>query len=148
MDINTFLVKAKKSTYASGKPPQKMADGFEEFTYEEENYKYKDKYHAKDPKPFGGEEIVWQNGKAVWIMNYYGFILSNEVDSKAVYEFLRKAMSLVNKEKPFRGPSNLKEEDFEYKNNVEGNISNFKGTERILFKDKEVYRLEYPGGKL
>ena len=148
MKLNTFLVKAKKNTYASGNPPKKLEDGFEEFVFEEGKYKYRDRYHAKDPRPFGGEEVVWKNGRATWMMNYYGYMVSTKVNSKEVYVFLRKAMSLVNEEKPFRGPSQFKEGDFEYKDENEGDVNQFRGTERILFKGKEVYRLEYHGGKL
>ncbi|MBS3157249.1 hypothetical protein J4442_03720 [Candidatus Woesearchaeota archaeon] len=148
MELVDFIVKAKKQTYASGKPARKLEDGFEEFVYEEGGYKYRDKYHAEDPKPFGGEEIVWQNGKAIWIMNYYGYMLSDNIDSKRVYGFLRKAMSLVDEQRPFRGPSHLKEGDFEYIDEGKGTLDNFKGTERILYKGEDVYRLEYHGGRV
>lgn len=142
------MVKAKKNTYASGKKPNILEDGFEEFEYVEGDLKYRDRYHAKDPKPFGGEEVVWYKGKTIWMMNYYGYMLSDKVDSKPVYEFLRKAMSLVNEQRPFRGASSLKEGDFEYKDSSEGDVNQFRGTERILFKGKEVYRLDYHGGVL
>ncbi|MFH0713968.1 MAG: DUF5680 domain-containing protein [Candidatus Micrarchaeota archaeon] len=116
--------------------------------FEGNGFKYRDRYHARDSRPFGGEEIVWQNGKAIWIMNYYGYILSYKIDCKKVYDFLRKAMSLVNEKRPFRGPSHLKEGDFEYIDKSEGTLDNFKGTERILFQGEEVYKLEYHGGKV
>ncbi|HLC31162.1 MAG TPA: hypothetical protein VJK51_00705 [Candidatus Nanoarchaeia archaeon] len=50
MELNTFLLKAKQDTYASGKKPTKLADGFKEFIYEETDYKYQDRYHARDRK--------------------------------------------------------------------------------------------------
>ena len=147
MKLADFIVKAKKATYASGNASKKLGDGFEEFSYEEGTYKYRDRYHAQDPKPFGGEEVVWENGKAVWIMNYYGFIVGEVIHSE-LYAFLRKAMSLLTKDKPFRGPPLFEEGDFEYSNFVSGMIDNFKGTEIIKFKGKEVYCLEYHGGNL
>jgi len=148
MDIKEFVLKAKKSTYASGKKPILLADGFEEFLYREEDYEYRDRYYAKDPKPFGGEEVVWKKGKAVWVMHYYGFVLDSKIKNELLYGFLRKAMSLITKDNPFRGPSNFKESEFEYKNQSEGDFSRFKGFERIFFRGKEVYRLEYHGGEL
>ncbi|MBS3139680.1 hypothetical protein J4479_01610 [Candidatus Woesearchaeota archaeon] len=148
MELVNFVVKAKKQTYASGNPAKKLEDGFEEFFYEEGDYRYRDRYHARDPRPFGGEEIVWQNGKAVWIMNYYGYMLSDKIDSKKVYGFLRKAMSRIDKQRPFRGPSHFKEEDFKYIDKSEGDLDNFIGTERILYTGEEVYRLEYHGGRI
>lgn len=148
MELVDFIVRAKRNTYASGNKAAKLEDGFEEFIFEEGNFRYRDRYHAKDPRPFGGEEVVWQSGKAIWIMNYYGYILDQKIDSEIVYRFLRKAMGLVDKSRPFRGPSHFKEEDFEYIDESKGTLDNFKGTERILFKGKEVYRLEYHGGKI
>jgi hypothetical protein len=149
MSLNEFIVKAKKNTYASGKPPKKLEDGFEEFTFKEGKYNYRDRYHAIDPKPFGGQECVWENGKLddpIWIMNYYGYILSDKAEHKEVYGFLRKAMSLVNEKIPFRGPVSFKEGDFEYMNKVSGDVNRFKGIEKIKFKGKVVYVLEYHGG--
>ena len=147
MKFKDFLVKAKKETYASGNSPKKLADGFEEFSFEEGKYKYQDRYYARDPNPFGGEEVVFKDEKPVWMMNYYGFILG-KVSHSDLYAFLRKAMSALSANKPFRGPSKLKEGSFEYTNIVKGNIDNFIGTEIIYFKGKEVYKLEYHGGKL
>jgi len=57
-------------------------------------------------------------------------------------------MMLLTKEKPFRGPSRFNEGDFEYLNEVEGDIYKVKGTETIYFKGEKVYQLEYHGGKL
>lgn len=147
MKLAAFLVKAKKATYASGNRAQKLTDGFEMFTFEEGDYTYQDKYRAQDPNPFGGEEVVWHKGKAIWLMNYYGFILAPVLHSD-LYAFLRKAMSLLTEDAPFRGPASLKEGDFEYVNAVSGTVDNFKGTEVIRFKGTNVYRLEYHGGSL
>ena len=148
MELAYFMVKAKRNTYASGNPPLKLPDGFDEFVYEEGEYKYRDRYHAKDPRPFGGEEVVWQNGKVIWMMNYYGYMVSNGINSKEVYVFLRKAMSKIDEKRPFRGPARLKEGDFEYRDESAGDVNQFKGTERIFHKGKEIYRLEYHGGKI
>lgn len=148
MNLTSFLIKAKKNTYASGNSSKKLEDGFEEFIFEEGMYRYRDRYYAKDPHPFGGEEVVWWNGNPVWMMNYYGSMISTKVNSKDVYTFLRSAMSLVNEKRPFRGPSQFKKGDFEYKDESWGDVNQFRGTERILFKGEEVYSLEYHGGTL
>lgn len=148
MELTKFLVKAKTATYASGNKPKIMEDGFEEFIFSEGDLVYRDRYYAKDPKPFGGEEVVFLNGKPIWMMNYYAYGISDDMDHHKVYEFLRKAMKLLTEERPFRGPASLKEGDFEYKDVSEGNVSKFKGTEKIFFKGKEVYRLEYVGGEV
>ena len=148
MELVEFIVKAKIHTYASGKKATKLKEGFEEFVFKEGDFEYRDRYHARDPKPFGGQEVVWQNGKAIWIMNYYGYMSSDKINSETLYEFLRKAIGLVDKNKPFRGPSNFKDNKFEYRNQSEGDFNCFKGVEIILLKGKEVYRLEYHGGMI
>lgn len=145
-ELAKFLVKAKGHSYASGKKATKIEGGFNEFAFEDGDFMYKDKYHARDPNPFGGEEVVWHKGEAVWMMNFYGFMLDQEIDSKVVYEFLRKAMSLVREERPFRGPSEFVDGDFKYTDESEGDVARFKGTERIFFRGREVYRLHYHGG--
>ncbi|MBI2452507.1 hypothetical protein HYV50_05560 [Candidatus Pacearchaeota archaeon] len=146
MKLADFIAKAKKSTYASGAKPKILEDGFEELSYEERGLHYRDRW--KGTNPFGGEEIVKEKDKVIWIMNYYGIVFSIKVESEKVYEFLRKAMNLVSRERPFRGPSHFKEGDFEYFDKSEGTLDRFKGIERILYMDEEVYRLEYHGGKL
>ncbi len=145
MELAKFLVNAKISTYASvGEREEKvLEDGSYELTYEEGEYKYRDRYFGFNP--FIGEEVVWQNGKIIWAMNYYGGITS-EIPAKEIYAFLKKAMRQVKEDRPFRGPGNFREGDFEYIDESEGDVNNFIGAERILYKGKEVYKLSYQGG--
>lgn len=146
MDLIDFIVKAKKHTYASGRKSRVLDDGFEELTFSEGDLFYRDRWAGSNP--FGGEEVVMENGKAIWIMNYYGLSFSTEVDAKKVYEFLRMAMKRVGTDRPFRGPLRFSEGDFEYLDESEGSIDKFRGTERILYKGKDVYRLNYHGGRV
>ena len=151
MELAKFIVKAKKDTYASGKKAQKLEDGSERFTFEEGDLKYQDTYFAFDNEfdgAFFGTEIFWNKGKMCWCMNYYGQVNSQNVSTQEVYALLRKAISVVSEDKPFRGPAHLKERDFEYRDESAGDVNQFRGTERILHKGKEVYRLEYNGGKI
>ena len=151
MELAKFIVKAKIDTYASGKKAVKLIDGSERFTFEEGDLKYQDTYFAFDNQfdgAFFGTEIVWNKGKMCWCMNYYGQVNSPDASTHNVYSLLRKAMSAVSKDKPFRGPAHLKEGDFEYIDESIGDINQFRGTEKILHKGMEVYRLEYHGGKI
>ncbi|PJB08627.1 hypothetical protein CO122_01295, partial [bacterium (Candidatus Gribaldobacteria) CG_4_9_14_3_um_filter_33_9] len=52
----------------------------------------------------------------------------------------------VLENKPFRGPDNFKQGDFEYFNKVEGVVENFQGEEAIFYKKQLVYKLNYHGG--
>ena len=146
MKLNEFLVKAKIESYASGGEggEKKLPDGTKELNYEEGNFKYRDRYFGFNP--FSGEEVVWENGKVIWVMNYYGETFGNIFLAKKVFEFLKKAMKQITAERPFRGPKNFKEDDFEYTDENKGNVGNFEGVERIFYKGKEIYNLVYHGG--
>jgi len=148
MDFKSFLVKAKVNSYpTSGEGGEKIReDGGKEFSYSEKDYKYVDIYYGHDP--FIGKEIVWKEGKLRWGMNYYGSISSDKMKSKEVYTFLKKALSQIDQEHPFRGPKEFTEGQLRYVNEVKGNINFFQGTKHILLYGKKVYSLFYHGGMI
>ncbi len=92
MELSKFIVKAKIATYASeGKANERaLEDSAKELNFESDSYKYRDRYYGFNP--FTREEIVWQDDKIVWSMNYYGKIISNIVSTKQIYKFLKMAM--------------------------------------------------------
>ncbi len=144
----TFLVKAKKATYASqGESNEKvLEDGATEFSNGKGIFKYRDRYYGFNP--FAGEEVVWNNGESVWAMNYYGRIVDASISPKEIYAFLKKALRRVKKELPYRGPVRFKEGKFEYRNKTKGSIDEFLGEEIIRYNTKEVYKLQYHGGSI
>ena len=146
MDFISFLLKAKLKTYATrGEGNERdLEDGTREMTYQEENYLYRDRYYGFNP--FVGEEVVWENGKAIWAMNYYGMVTDESVQAGDVYRFLQEAMQRITAERPFRGPDEYREGDFVYQDTSEGNLSQFSGEETIFFQKKQVYLLTYHGG--
>ena len=148
MELSYFLVKAKTKTYASvGERSEKtLLDGCKELEYSDGNFLYRDRYYGFNP--FIGEEVVFDNGKFIWGMNYYGTLLDDSISAIQVYRFLQKAMRLVREDRPYRGPSKYEEGDFEYIDESEGNIENFYGTETISFKGEKIYKLYYHGGSI
>ena len=146
MKLNEFLVKAKIATYATqGEANERILnDTCKELIFEDGELKYRDRYYGFNS--FVGEEIVWKGDKIIWSMNYYGKIHKTEIKPKKIYEFLKKAMRQISKERPFRGPNNFKEGDFEYIDESKGDVDFFKGTEKIFYKGEEVHILEYHGG--
>ena len=146
MKLIKFLVKAKKKGYASnGEGGERiLKNGAKELRFKEGDFEYVDTYYGFNP--FIGEEIVFENGKFIWGMNYFGKVFNkNTFFAKKVYSFLKKSMILFNKEMPFRGPKNFKEGDFKYTNKTKGNIKKFNGNEIIFYKGKKVYELNYHG---
>lgn len=144
--MKDFLVKAKKNTYASFKVrmQKRLEDGSKEFLFKEGNFIYRDRYFGS--KKFVGEEIVFKNEKAVWSMNYFGGMLSEDISSKNTYNFLKKTLMQVSIERPFRGPKFFEEGDFIYKDKSVGGVDNFSGTEEIFYKGNKIYELKYHGG--
>ena len=141
-----FLVKAKKSTYAAGDKADKIIedDKSTSLFFEEGNWKYHDNYIGGEP--YGGRELVFFQGKPVYIMVYYGWVAQSVADPASVYKILQKALSLIPEDKPFRGPEECKNEDLLYVNTVKGVVSNFFGEEVISRGNKELYRAKYMGG--
>ncbi|MBY9004255.1 MAG: hypothetical protein KGD73_09815 [Candidatus Lokiarchaeota archaeon] len=148
MELSNFLVKAKINTYANiGERGEKiLQDGCKELEYSERNFQYSDRYYGFNP--FIGEEVIFDNGEFIWGMNYYGGVSGDQISAIDVYRFLQKAMRLVREDRPYRGPSNYTEGNFEYVDKSEGNLDSFYGFETIFFKGKEVYKLHYHGGMI
>ncbi len=145
MELNEFLIKAKKSTYASSGEggEKKLEDGTRELVFEEGEFKYRDRYFGFNP--FIGQEVVWKNGKVIWVMNYWGSIFKDTVSPKEVYEFLKKALLQPDKLLPIRGPEKFEEGDFHYRNVGGGDLDNFQHVEVILYKGERVYELACHG---
>jgi len=143
-ELAQFIVKAKRNTYAGKGEGQRRSDGSKNLQYKEGDYVYRDKYFGSER--FGGEEVVWLTEKPVWLMNYHGGIEKKIVDSKRVFAFLRKALSQVSVDRPFRGPRFYQEGDFKYVDSSSGDTTCFKGTEEITYRGETVHRLEYAGG--
>ncbi len=145
MELAAFLVRAKVACYADGGGKASvLEDGTKELVYEQDGYRYRDRYLGFDP--FVGEEVVWQGDRVAWSMNYYGGLTDVSVPAGQVYSFLQKAMRQVQEDRPFRGPRLLVEGDWQYQDESEGTIARFRGIERIHWQGREVYRLDYHGG--
>ena len=148
-ELAKFLVRAKKETYAGdGKELEPQRPSFRELEYKEGDWEYRDSYSGFYFAP--GQEVVRFKGEPVWTMAYSGGMLKEYHGdfefAKTTFNFLKKALMLIKEERPFRGPLNLKEGDYEYKDESKGDITNFKGEEVILFKGKIVFRQHYIGG--
>lgn len=145
-ELRKFLIEAKKNTYArSGEiNEKKLEDGGQEFIFEKGKWKYRDRYFGYDP--FIGQEVVWENGKAVWVMNYCGKILSDIISAKEIFGFLKKV--LLNPEEliPLRGPEKFEEGDLKYFNIGGGFLDHFQHVESIHYKGQRVYELVCHGG--
>jgi hypothetical protein len=70
---------------------------------------------------FIGQELLWRSDRLIWGMNYYGALTAPVPPEFG--DFLKKALRQVREERPFRGPHLLLEDDFEYVDESQGDIS-------------------------
>jgi len=150
-ELVRFLLRGRNAGYAGHAEKVKTTQrpGFKEFPpYREGSFEYLDSYAGNYYAP--GQEIIRYNDKPVWNMAYNGGMLPNyhgdrELSQKT-FRFLSKALQRVKAARPFRGPDRFVEMNFEYINESQGDVTNFKGTERIMYKGKEVFHQDYIGG--
>ncbi|KYK26233.1 hypothetical protein AYK26_05490 [Euryarchaeota archaeon SM23-78] len=150
-ELTNFILRARKHGYVGGaeKLIKPQRPGFKEFQpYVKGDFEYVDSYAGYYYAP--GQEVIRYKEAPVWNMSYNGGMLlrfHGDLEfSKKTYEFLKKALAEVKPERPFRGPERFTDGNFKYHDESEGDITNFKGTERIFFRGVEVYRQDYIGG--
>lgn len=150
--LEEFLLKAFSQTYAgNGKPTEKPERaGFIEMIYEENPWHYLDSYTGYFRS--WGQELVRFGGEPFWICEYGGGMEDKYHEDSAfasqTFDFLKKAL-LAKKDIPGfipRGPQQFKEKEFEYKSEWTGDVSSFKGSEIIRFKDESVFNHDFIGG--
>lgn len=146
-EFKKFIKEAKVNTYAKSdeRGAQILKDGGKKFEYKKDNFYYRDIYYGFNP--FVGEEVVYQDKNPVWGMNYFGFILADDLTEKEISSFLRK--SLIQEYDgiiPVRGPREFSENNWTYKLSVNGDLSRFTGQEKILRDGRVVYQLFLHGG--
>ncbi len=145
-ELGRFLVSAKKATYASGDVAEKVKedDGSTTLTFEAGKFRYHDNYFGGEP--YGGREVVWREGKPIYMMVYYGSVEKEVEDIRAVYQVLQRALSLLPPDCPYRGPAEYIEGDYRYVNEYVGEVGNFSGRETISCAGEVIYEARYVGG--
>ena len=150
-DMVEFLIEAREHGYqGKGKKEKKpQIPDHNEFYYKKGDFEYRDSYPEGDSTT-GGREVILYKGKEVWQMFYNGGMLPQFQGkpklAKKTYAFLKKALCKVDKLHPFRGPARFTSKKNVYVNQSEGDITRFKGTEKIYHKFSEVFSQDYIGG--
>ena len=157
-ELAQFVVNAKKNCYSGNGQEERFRDGSKLLTYQENPFHYTDNY-AGFYQAHGTEIVRWQkaDGQRLWQMSYSGGMLpkyrGNEEFAKLAFKFLKKALSEVSQDKPFRGPEGkiFRIEDpeysgWEYNAKTEGDLTNFSGKEEIFNGLKCVFLNDYIGG--
>lgn len=154
-ELTYFIVKSKKNCYAGNGSEQILPDGSKLLTFQEGNLWYEDNYSGYDQSPGEGRELVrWQGpeGQRIWQMSYFGGIENRFLENKEVTEetfsFLKKMLSRVTPENPFKGPIKTTiDKPWVYFNSVNGDIFRFKGNESISKEGLgKTFSQDYIGG--
>ncbi|MCC6955086.1 MAG: hypothetical protein IT290_13295 [Deltaproteobacteria bacterium] len=113
-------------------------------TYRDGDWFMHDRFFGGEP--YGGSQVIFLNDRPIWILNYYGRVIAPEFNPRDVYTFLREALRVPSADEPYRGPREYRSGEFLYKNQVDGDIEEFRGKETILFQNREIYYAHYVGG--
>lgn len=152
-ELQNFIVKAKKNTYASGKEKRRETDGSKTFTFQEGNFHYTDNYAGSYQAP-GNEIVRWQreDGQRIWQMSYSGGMLpkfwGDKKVSHSTFEFLKNVLMQIGPKSPFRGPGKYENVNFIYEAWAEGDFQRFSGKEQIISKklEKIIFSQDFIGG--
>ncbi len=144
--LQDFIVRAKSATYVgSGAQSASSRPGSHDLQFADDDWLYIDSYFGGTD--FIGEEAVFYNGKPVWAMNYYGYILRPELISGAEAGGMIKAsLSRMYTEKRFLGGFRYSEGNLTYVDTSEGDLTHFHGREWIEREGVVAYELVYHGG--
>jgi hypothetical protein len=150
-ELNQFIGKASKATYASGggKVDQPQRAGFKELEHREGDWYYRDSYTGFLRS--WGQEVVWHSDQPFWTCLYGGGMTDENMNEKFALEtfsFLKKALSEGDKETMFqpRGPKYFEDDNWQYHCEVEGTIEKFKGHEFISHGGNIVFTHDFSGG--
>ena len=150
-DLAVFLIEAKRRTYAGldddatvGVP---LLGGSKQLEHRARPFAYRDIYFGMGF--FVGQETVSRDERVVWSMCYSGGAQPEITDRArllSIYKFLRQALLAADVDRPYRGAPIFTTGDMTYRNDLEGSIERFHGTESISQDGSILYTLRYSGG--
>lgn len=144
--LKEFLCEARENTYAANASsidnPRLLASKQLEFS--RGDYYYRDIFFDGE-KNFIGQEIVYQDAKPVWGMNYKGNSIG-ELETRFLKESLLKLSEKCRLGGEPSGSCEYEKREFKYQDKGQGNFEDFSGTEEIFLKEKSIYKLNYQGG--
>lgn len=145
--IESFLVKARTKTYASGSNKvNPVLNGSDQLEYKENNWLYRDVYYT-GKNTFYGIETVFSDNEPIFGMSYFGNW--GDMTEKEIDNILRGALT-QNPETRLYKKIDWQKNGFEYlctPDLVDG-IKEIGGTEIISKNGKQIYVLYYAGSIL
>ena len=139
-----FIVLAHKNGYGNPNVKKiKISNSGKKIKFEKGNFAYEDLYEGTNL--FWGQEKIFYKKNLVWMMNYYGKC-ELETKQEKIYAFLKNALINCTYDSPFRGPKKFEEGGLGYFSHALGDLTSFRGSEKILEDGNEVYIGVFLGG--
>ena len=144
--LDAFVVAAKRTTYVgNGRRAEPSRPGSHDLTFEEGKFSYRDSYFGGSD--FLGQEVVWCDGRPVWAMSYYGYIIDSElIDAERAGSTIKAALSALYEQERFLGGFEWSGPHGIYRDSSTGDVGHFRGRESITVGAVEAYALDYFGG--
>ena len=141
-NLKEFLFEARRNTYAINNTPVENARllASTQLEFQKANYFYRDVYFSGS-KRIIGQEIVYQDLKPVWGMNYIGDALG-----KLETMFLQEALFRLAEKCRIGTVCEYEKRELKYQDQGQGSIDDFFGKEQIFVEGKIIYKLNYQGG--
>jgi len=140
--LKEFISEARKNTYASNNSsvdsPRLL--GSEQFEFQKGDFFYRDIFFVGNKK-IVGQEIVYQNSKTIWAMNYFGDQIGTTETN-----FLKDSLFRLANECRFGESCGFEKREFRYEDLGQGSLEYFFGQEKIFIDKKNIYKLDYRGG--
>jgi hypothetical protein len=147
--LKKFLFNANANGYAANNQrimPQRP--NFKELDYSEGDWYFRDSYAGWYMAP--GQEVIYYKNKPIWAMSYTGGMKieyhNNSKLAEETFNFLKESLLKMNPDKPFRGPTNYKRNEWCYIGKVKGDIKDFTGNEKIYYKNDLLFEQNFIGG--
>jgi hypothetical protein len=146
-ELRRYLLAAAKHGYADKANERtwtKQPDHSTTIQHAESPWSLHDNFFGGEP--YGGREVVFYEDKPAWMMVYYGAVSPSVADVRGVYSCLQDALAQPDDQMPVRGPRSLEQGSRRYVATWEGNLGGFRGSERILEGNDEIYSATFVGG--
>ena len=143
--ILSFLIEARKNTYASGKKPKKIANG-NVYSIKRGNLEYRDTFFDQE-RFFQGQEIIFKNSRPIWSTSYRGAAVEGN-EAKEVFGYLQKILREHSDKVRLLGKKEYSDGNWRYQDKCDGNLDEFFGEEKIYFKEKIAHWMKYFGGEI
>jgi hypothetical protein len=139
--LRDFLCEARRNTYAANATPiDARLLASTQLEFQKGNFFYRDIFFSGTKKIIG-QEIIYQDSKPIWGMNYMG----NQI-GKLETNFLKESLFKLAERCRLGGICENEKREYKYQDNGQGGVEEFSGQEQIFVQGKNTYKLDYKGG--